>query len=59
MSRKQIIHFTDEAYQHLRDYVTVKYGKHRAISFVAQQAVEQFLEREKVARDERERKNLK
>ena len=59
MCEKQIIHFSDEAYQHLRNYVTTKYGKHRAISFVVQQAAVQFPESEKVAREEREQKNLK
>jgi len=54
MSKRQIIHFEDEAHQQLRDYVTAKYGKHRAISFVVQQAVVQFLEREKAAREERQ-----
>jgi len=55
MSGRQIIHFSDEAHQYLRDYVTAEYGKHRAISFVVQQSVGQFLEREKVAREEREK----
>ena len=56
MNRRQIIHFSDETYQNLRDYVTVKYRKHRAISFVVQLAVVQFLEREKAAREERQPK---
>ena len=59
MSRRQIVHFSDETHQYLRDYVTAKYGKHRAISFVVQQAVDQFLEREKAAREEREEKQPK
>ena len=54
MNKRQIIHFSDETYQDFRDYVTAKYGKHRAKSFVVQQAVDQFLEREKAAREEKE-----
>jgi len=46
VSMRQIIYFNDEIYQKLRDYVKMKYGKHRAISFVVGQAVAEFLKRE-------------
>jgi len=59
VSKRQIIHFSDETYQNLRDYVTAEYGKHRAISFIVQRAVGQFLEREKVAREAREKTERK
>jgi len=53
MSKGQVIHFGDETCQNFRDYVTAKYGKLHAISFVVQQAVDQFPEREKAAKEER------
>ncbi len=41
------IYFSDETSQKLRNYVKVKYGKHRALSLVVQQAVDEFLKSEK------------
>ena len=41
------IYFSDETSQKLRNYVKAKYGKHRALSLVVQQAVDEFLKSEK------------
>lgn len=41
------IYFSDETSQELRNYVKAKYGEHRALSLVVQQAVDEFLKSEK------------
>ena len=45
-SMRQIIYFSDDIHKKLKTYIKVKYGKHRAMSFVVQQAVVEFLKRE-------------
>ena len=47
------IYLNDETSQKLKDYAKTKYGKHRAISIIVQQAVDEFLEREKVTEEKK------
>ncbi len=49
---RQIIYFSDDIHKKLKTHIKAKYGEHRAMSFVVQQAVVEFLKRE----EDREKK---
>lgn len=40
------IYFTDKTRERLRNFVQRRFGSHRALSMIVQQAVEQYLDRE-------------
>lgn len=40
------IYFTQKTYDRLRKFVQSRFGSHRALSMIVQQAVEEYLDRE-------------
>lgn len=43
---RQIIYFTKDTFEQLKDFIVKRYGQHRAMSLTVQRAVKEFLERE-------------
>jgi len=50
------IYFTDKTHDRLRNFVQDRFGSHRALSMVVQQAVEEYLDREERRQPERKGK---
>jgi len=41
---RQIIYFTDDTFQKLKDFIRERHGEHRAMSITVQEAVKEYLE---------------